>query len=133
MYEHQQVREISVDDLKNMTQRREKAYMIADARDIGDFIKGHIPGACSLFDAEVVSMARERLDKSARIIVYEPGQAQPSPPADRLAVDAARKLMDLGFRNVMVLKGGLLAWAGAGNRLDRSEPKSLKPADVPLF
>lgn len=129
----QQIREISMDDLKNMTRRRERGYVIVDARDITSYYKGHIPGACSLYDGEMNAIAKS-LDKGADIIVYGPGQATPSPKMeDRLAGDAAMKLASLGFKNVRVLNGGYEAWANAGNRVDTSNPGSIKPANVPIM
>lgn len=130
----EQVRDISVDELKNRMRRRERAYLIVDARDLTDFNQGHIPGACSLFDGEMNVMAKE-LDRNADIIVYGPGQpaGESKDPADRLAGDAVMKLKSMGFKNVMELRGGLTAWTMANNRLDKSEPGSIKPADVPFM
>ncbi len=129
----QQIKEVSVDDVKNMTRRRERGYLLVDAREITAYYKGHIPGACDLFDGEMNAIAKN-LDKNADIVVYGPGQATPSPSAaDRLAGDAAMKLMNLGFKNVRTLKGGFEAWANAGNRVDTSNPGSIKPAQVPIM
>ncbi|WP_424356941.1 rhodanese-like domain-containing protein [Methanocella sp. MCL-LM] len=129
----QQIREISVDDLQNQMRRRERGYVIVDARELTEYYKGHIPGACSLYDGEMNAIARN-LDKNANIIVYGPGQAQESPKMEsRLEGDAAMKLMQLGFKNVTVLKGGLMSWSNKGNRLDRSEPESIKPAKTTIM
>ncbi|WP_231844886.1 rhodanese-like domain-containing protein [Methanocella arvoryzae] len=129
----QQIKEISVDDLQNQMRRRERGYVIVDARELTEYYKGHIPGACSLFDGEMNAIAKN-LDKNANIIVYGPGQTTPSPRMeDRLAGDAAMKLSSLGFKNVTVLKGGLQEWANRGNRLDRSEPESIKPAKTSIM
>ena len=129
----QQIREISADELKNTMRRRERGYVIVDARDITSYYKGHIPGACSLYDGEMNAIAKN-LDKNADIIVYGPGQSTPSPKAeDRLAGDAAMKLMSLGFKNVRVLNGGLQAYANAGNRLDTSNPDSITPAKTTIM
>ncbi len=54
-------------------------------------------------------------------------------PADRLSGDAIMKLMEMGFKNVMELRGGFEAWANAGNQVDRCEPQSLKPAEAPFM
>lgn len=124
----QQLRKMSVNDLKNRLQRKDKPLMVMDARDVTSYYKGHIPGACSLFDGEIMSLAKD-LDKNLDICVYGPGQAQPSPSEiDRLAGDAVNKLQSLGFKNICVLDGGFEAWANAGNRVDASTVKSIKPA-----
>lgn len=117
----QQIRDMSVDDLKNRMNRKDQPLMVVDSREIEAYYKGHIPGACSLFDAEIMSLAKD-MDKNMDVVVYGPGQAQPSEnPADRLSGDAIMKLRDLGFKNVYELRGGFEAWANAGNRVDISK------------
>jgi rhodanese-related sulfurtransferase len=129
----EQVKDISVDDLKNRM-KSGKGIFILDVRELSAYFKGHIPGACNLFDGEISNLTPESIDKDASFVVYGPGQAQPSQnPMDRQAGDAINRLMKLGFKNVMELRGGFEAWANAGNRVDTAEPGSIKPADVPLL
>ena len=129
----EQVKDISVDDLKDRM-KSGKGLIILDAREISAYCKGHIPGACDLFDDEIASLAPDRVDKNAQIVIYGPGQAQRSEnPMDRLAGDAIDRLRKLGFGNLVELRGGFEAWANAGNRVDFCDEKSVKPAKVPLF
>lgn len=122
----EQSRKISVNDLKNCLNRKDKALMLVDAREITAYYKGHIPGAISLFDGEIIPKAKD-LDKNMDIVVYGPGQAKPSPnPMDRLSGDAAERLRSLGLKNVMDLDGGFESWANSGNRIDSSQPESIK-------
>lgn len=121
MYE-QQIRTMSVNDLKDRLKQKDRTFMLVDAREMEAFDKGHIPGACDVFDGEIMSLAKN-FDKSLDICVYGPGQATPSPMADRLAGDAAKKLLDMGFKNVCVLNGGFEAWDNSGNRVDMSRRK----------
>lgn len=131
MYE-QQLKSISVDDLKNLMHRRDRAYLIVDARELEAYCKGHIPGACDAFDAEIESLT-SNLDKNAHVIVYGPGQwVKSENPADRLSGDAAMRMMKMGFKSVMELNGGFEAWANAGNRVDTCNQQSIKPASRPL-
>lgn len=124
----QQIKEISIDDLKK-TMKSGKGLFLLDARDLGTYCKGHIPGACDLFDAEISAIDPSSIDKNASIVVYGPGQAQRSEnPADRLSGDAIDRLRKLGFNNLMELRGGFEAWANAGNRVDRCDLQSIKPA-----
>jgi rhodanese-related sulfurtransferase len=128
----EQVKDISVDDLKNRM-KSGKGLMILDVRDLQTYCKGHIPGACDLFDAEMANLGVDA-DKNAAIIVYGPGQSQRSEnPADRLSGDAIDKLKKEGFNNVMELRGGYEAWANAGNRVDSCDLQSITPAKVPLM
>jgi len=124
---------VSVDDVKNALQNKGRSSLIIDVRDLTSYYKGHIPGACSLFDGELQVMVKS-LDKNANIIVYGVGQAQPSTnPLDRQAGDAIDRLKKNGYGNISELKGGYEAWANSGNRVDSSTPGSIKPASVPLF
>lgn len=127
-----QVKDISIDDLKNRM-KSGKGLFLLDVRQLDDYCKGHIPGACDLFDAEISNLSPESIDKNAAIVVYGPGQAISSKnPMDRLAGDAIDRLGKLGFNNLMELRGGFQAWANAGNRVDRCELKSIKPANVQM-
>ena len=122
MYE-QKMKTISINDLKNRLKQKDTAFMLVDAREVEAFDKGHIPGACDVFDGEIMSLAKN-FDKNLDICVYGPGQATPSPGmADRLSGDAAKKFLDMGFKNVCVLDGGFEAWDNSGNRVDLSRRK----------
>jgi len=126
----QQTKMISVNDLKKMMNRKDKPLLILDARDVTSYYKGHIPGAISLFDGEIIPQA-QNLDKNMNVVMYGPGQARPSKdPMDRLAGDAVDRLMKMGFKNVTALDGGFEAWANAGNQVDSSTPESIKPVNM---
>jgi rhodanese-related sulfurtransferase len=128
----QQSKKISADDLRNRLNKNEK-LLIVDARELTPYFKGHIPGACSLFDGEIIPKAKS-LDKNATIVVYGPGQAQPSRnPLDRLAGDAIDRLGKMGFNNVYELDGGFEAWANAGNKVEVSSPESISPGRFTMF
>jgi rhodanese-related sulfurtransferase len=119
---------ISVDDLKKRMGNKEKMFLL-DARDLTAYFKGHIPGACSLFDGNIMPV-ESKVDKDAMVIVYGPGQAQSSKnPMDRLAGDAIDRLKKIGLTKVMELAGGFEAWANAGNQVEAANPESIKPVD----
>ena len=131
MYE-QKIKDIKVDELKDLIHNRKNAYLILDAREVEAFCKGHIPGAVDAFDAEIESIAK-KMDKSAHVIVYGPGQwVRSENPADRESGDAAMRLMKMGFKNVMELYGGFEAWANAGHRVDTCSSGSIKQASKPV-
>jgi rhodanese-related sulfurtransferase len=126
----EQTKKMSVNDLKKRLKQKDKALLVVDARVIEAFYNGHIPGAVSIFDGEILSMAKD-MDKNLDIIAYGPGQAQVSKdPMDRLAGDAINRLNKLGFKNCMELEGGFEAWANAGNPVDTSKPESIKPVNM---
>ncbi len=126
----QQTKMISVNDLKKRMNQKDKPLLIVDARDVTSYYKGHMPGAISLFDGEIIPMA-QKLDKNMDIVLYGPGQARPSKdPMDMLAGDAIDRLAKMGFKNVMALDGGFEAWANAGNQVDTSSPENIKPVNM---
>jgi rhodanese-related sulfurtransferase len=114
----QQIKKLNTDQLKERLKQKDKPYMLIDARDGESYYKGHIPGACSLFDGEIMSKAKD-LDKNMSIIVYGPGSVSKT----KLCDDAAAKFTSMGFKNVCAYENGLEGWADAGNRVDRSEKK----------
>ena len=84
----------------------EKRPFLLDVRPLGDYERGHLPGA---HNVPVHDMGRRQPDlphvKIARIIVIgEPGQR---------TVAAANFLALMGYADVAVLDGGLGAWTGA--------------------
>jgi len=81
---------MSINDLKSRLKQKDRTFLLVDAREMEAFDKGHIPGACDVFDGEIMSLAKN-FDKSLDVCIYGPGQATPSPMADRLSGDAAKK------------------------------------------
>ena len=122
MYETH-IKSISVDDLKKRMKQKDQPLLILDAREIEAYDKGHIPGACDIYDPELTALAKN-FDENMGICIYGPGKVKESPSMiDRMAGDAAKRLMNMGYKNVWVLDGGFEAWAEAGNRVDVSQRK----------
>ncbi|WP_424356529.1 rhodanese-like domain-containing protein [Methanocella sp. MCL-LM] len=122
MYE-EQIKLISVDDLKRRMNLKDKPLLILDAREIAAFDQGHIPGASDIYDPELTALAKD-FDENMGICVYGPGPVKETPSMiDRMAGDAAKRFMNMGYKNVRVLDGGFEAWEKAGNRVDVSQRK----------
>ena len=85
---------------------RENA-LVVDLRPIGDFEKGHIPGAknvqMSQFDPESKHLAAAKA--LPVVLVCKAGQ---------VGGGAAKRLRKAGFEKVFVLDGGIGAWQQAG-------------------
>jgi len=100
LYE-QQLKSINVDDLKNLMQRRERAYLIVDAREIEAYCKGHIPGASDAFDAEIESLFGEirknwgGLDGLVHAIAFAPREAIAGDFLDGVSREAFRQAHDI--------------------------------------
>jgi membrane protein DedA with SNARE-associated domain/rhodanese-related sulfurtransferase len=88
-----------------------KAPVIVDARSEISRAEGRIPGAVFLV-GYALPPHLQSLAKDEAIVVYC------ACPNDASAVLAARKLMELGYRQVWPLQGGVEAWIASGRKLD---------------
>ncbi|HWH12927.1 MAG TPA: rhodanese-like domain-containing protein [Solirubrobacteraceae bacterium] len=91
--------------------------LIIDVREAGEFQQRHLPGSTNIprgmielraDPASPVANAELVADTSARILVY----CTKNPSARSLL--AAQTLRSMGYDNVEVLDGGLVAWTEAG-------------------
>lgn len=82
------------------------ALTIIDARDRNEFNNGHILGAISMPEDELVNRALASLELMRDIYVY--GEV------DEETVEVAAKLRKAGYANVSEIRGGLAAWKAAG-------------------
>lgn len=122
MYE-EQIKLITVDDLKQRMNLKDQPLLILDAREVDAFDQGHIPGATDIYDPELTTLAKD-FDENMGICIYGRGPLKDNPSMiDRIAGDAAKRFMNMGYKNVRVLDGGLEAWTKAGNRVDVSQRK----------
>jgi rhodanese-related sulfurtransferase len=90
--------------------------MLVDIRELNEYQRGHIPGA--------VYAPRGLLEFEIHRLVAERHPDQQSAPEERAIVLycgtggrsalAAKTLMDLGYRNVRSMAGGIVAWNAAG-------------------
>lgn len=79
-----------------------------DPRSPKEYEAGHIPGAILLPMAEMRDAAGERLAGHNMYVVYDTDYS------DVMAKAGAKRLMELGFKNVYTLRGGLKAWQKDG-------------------
>lgn len=110
LYEEQQVRVISIDQLKERI-KEGKPYVLADTRDLRSYNEGHIPGAISI-PADEVGQLAGNYDKDMDIITYCSSYS-----CDASAI-AAKEFMKRGFKNVWDYKGGLHEWVENGNPVE---------------
>jgi rhodanese-related sulfurtransferase len=82
-----------------------------DPRSPADFARGHIPGAINVPFESVRTEYRKLLDHQV-IVVY--GENYGSGLADAMS----KTLMQLGFKEVHTLEGGLAAWKDAGRQIE---------------
>jgi rhodanese-related sulfurtransferase len=83
------------------------------------YFKGEmIPGSRRVPLDTIGREVSEAKSKDEEIIVYCGGPKCPQ------SLQAAQKLMDLGYTNVKAYEGGLEEWKNAGNKIDRLEQAS---------
>ncbi len=83
---------------------RETGYIILDVRRADEFAAGHIPGAINVANESIGTAEIPELpDKNQLILVYC--------RSGRRSKEAAQKLADLGYTNIVEF-GGILDWTG---------------------
>ena len=102
------VSEIEVAELKRKLDGG-VAIMIVDVRNGDEFAgeKGHIPGALNVPFADMPAVLESIARAKDTLIAVNCGSAGRSERAARLMTEA-------GFRQVLVIRGGLAAWREAG-------------------
>ena len=107
------IRPISrVYDLKSRLDWGEPALTIVDIRDRATFNEGHITGAISIPESELVSRVQRSLELSRDIYVCA--------GLDDEAVAAAQALRTAGYQRVSVIRGGAAAWKAAGFPIEKT-------------
>ena len=100
---------IDVRELKQMLAGKKKPLLI-DVRSADEFAQGHIPGA-RLMPLFTLPVRHGELPQDRPIVV-----SCRSGSRSRMACE---QLYKLGFTNLTNLKGGLMAWQGAGYKTTR--------------
>lgn len=80
-------------------------FMVIDARDAGQFAKGHIPGAINM-DWRQVLAKRDTIPKNKPVLIYC--------NTGSLSAQAGFALRVAGWDNVRILQGGLEEWTTKG-------------------
>ncbi len=83
-----------------------------DPRSPEKYAEGHIPGAINLPFPRMTAEARMVLGKYDQIVVYDTSYD------DAIAKAASKRLIELDFKDVYTLEGGLKAWTRDGNPVD---------------
>ena len=79
-----------------------------DPRLPAEYEKEHIEGAINMPFATISDEAADRLAGSSAFIVYGNDYADP------IAASASKRLMEMGYKRVFTLRGGLRAWKRDG-------------------
>jgi membrane protein DedA with SNARE-associated domain/rhodanese-related sulfurtransferase len=103
---------VSVDELRELIDAN-KASAIIDVRSpLTQAATGRIPGARTI-DIKNIAKGFDGVPKDDEVIVYC------ACPNEATAVKVAQQLRKLGFKRIRPLHGGIDAWIGAGNEVER--------------
>jgi rhodanese-related sulfurtransferase len=101
-----QVREISVDEVKERLDREDE-FLLIDVREESEFAKDHLPGAIHLGKGIIERDIETRVpDTNREMILYCGG-------GFRSAL-AAHNLQKMGYMNVLSMDGGIREWREKG-------------------
>jgi rhodanese-related sulfurtransferase len=107
------LREIGHEELASLIES--DTAVIVDALGPISFGAAHIPTAVNIPPDRVDALARRRIpDPDALVVVYCAGEDCES------SVEVARRLVELGYRNVRHYAGGKRDWADAGHEFARA-------------
>jgi len=97
-----------------------KKFQLVEVLTENQFKKRHIPGAVNIPITSIEEEAGDRLDRETTVVVYCSGYACDA------STRAARKLMEMGFSDVLDYKGGKRGWimGGLGMEGEEEEGKS---------
>ncbi len=87
--------------------------VLVDVRTASDYAAGHIPGAINIYILDITE-GDPRLADAKTIVVYSSGQ-------DMLSWAAAKKMLALGYKNVMDFRGGLAEWKNNGGAVTKGK------------
>ncbi len=90
----------------------DRSLLLIDARRADAFALGHIPGARNLALTDIGERKDPELTRYSTIVVY--GQN----PGDPLAMAVAKRLIALGYSDVLLYELGFDAWRAAGLRVE---------------
>jgi rhodanese-related sulfurtransferase len=92
-------------------QENQEDVMIVDVLSEDAYKQGHIPGAMNIPTDQIEQRAQDVLDKSKPVVTYCASYACPA------STNAARKLLEMGYTDVLDYKAGKQGWTSAGLEL----------------
>ena len=103
---------MSIEQLLEMIENNEK-FKLVEVLGEDSFKQGHIPGAVNIPVDQLGKSAKNKLKKTDRIVVYCAGYTC------HASTNAAKILLNMGYKNVFDFKGSKKAWVDAGFELER--------------
>ena len=103
---------LAIEGLLEMIENKEDFRLVEVLRE-DSYNKGHIPGAINIPADMMQGLASKQLDKNDTIIVYCANYGC------HASINAARVLLDLGYKKVLDFKAGKKGWVDAGLELEK--------------
>lgn len=114
-------RTISRNELKNMIDRNED-FVLVDVLSNRHFEEEHIKSAINCPADEIERKAKNLFNKKDKIVVYCSGYGCTA------SHEAAKKLVEMGYKNVWRFEGGISEWKKTGYPLEGRTYVSTKAA-----
>ncbi|MBI2655290.1 rhodanese-like domain-containing protein [Candidatus Woesearchaeota archaeon] len=108
----EKIKFLAIEGLLEMIENKENFKLVEVLRE-DSYNEGHIPGAINIPADMLQGLASKHLDKNDTIVVYC------SSYGCHASTNAAKTLLDLGYRKVLDFKAGKKGWADAGLELER--------------
>jgi rhodanese-related sulfurtransferase/polyisoprenoid-binding protein YceI len=125
-YKTMEYKTIKTDELNSLLEDQSR-FVLVDVLPENFFNEAHIPGSINIdgYKNNFTDLAEAQLpDKDQTIVLYDSG------PDSEAADYAAIRLIDRGWRDVYVYKGGLEEWTDKGNKVEGTEfPSPERPPD----
>ena len=102
---------LALDGLLEMQTNNEK-FVLIEVLGEESYRKGHIPGAINIPVDELREEATKKLKKTDTIVVYCASYTC------HASTNAAKMLLDMGFKKVLDFKGSKKTWVDAGFELE---------------
>ena len=103
---------IPIEILLEMQENREQ-FKLVDVLREDSYNEGHIPGAINIPIDMLQGLASKHLGKNDTIVVYCANYGC------HASINAAKTLLDLGYKKVLDFKAGKKGWVDAGLELEK--------------
>jgi len=103
---------ISIEQLLEMIENKDNFKLVEVLRE-ERFREGHIPRAINIPVDQLEKAAKNKLKKTDKIVVYCASYTC------HASTNAAKILLNMGFKNVLDFKGSKKAWVDVGFELER--------------
>ena len=101
------IKMLSLEQLLEMMENKE-SFKLVEVLEEKSYREKHLPSAINIPLSKLDELAEKMLNKDEKIVVYCASYKC------KASTNAARRLLDLGFKNVYDFKGGKKLWELAG-------------------